>query len=70
MKNQAANLTAEDWEDYVRIASRLIDLPISEASLPGVVSTLMVTAQVAQPLLELELPEGTSMAPTFKSSHS
>ncbi|MEM8867523.1 MAG: DUF4089 domain-containing protein [Verrucomicrobiota bacterium] len=55
------------WEAYVRLTSKIIDLPIPDASMPGVISTLMTTAKVAQPLLEVEIPEGTEMGPTFTS---
>jgi|GEM_PF-5532009 len=55
------------WENYVRLTSSIIDLPIPEASIPGVIATLMTTAKVAQPLLDIEIPEGTEMGPTFKS---
>jgi hypothetical protein len=55
------------WEAYVKLTSQIIGLPIPESSLPGVVDTLMTTARVAKPLLDMELPEATEMGPGFVS---
>lgn len=60
-------LDAIGWEAYVRLTSSVIELPIPEDCLPGVVATLMTTAKVAKPLLDLEIPEGTEMGPGFES---
>ena len=67
MNKQTEPMKTEDWEAYVRGTSALIKLPIPESSLAGVVATLKTTSEVARPLLDLELPEGAEMAPTFKS---
>lgn len=67
MIEKPESMSAADWETYVRLTSQIIDLPIPESSIPGVVETLMTTAKVAGPLLEIEIPEGTEMGPSFKS---
>jgi uncharacterized Zn finger protein len=69
MKNTDNNLTIpyDSWESYVRLTAKVISLPLSEQSIPGVVSTLISTSTIARPLLEFEIPENIEMAPTFKS---
>ena len=60
-------MNTDEWTQYARLTAELIDLPIPETSLAGIVDTLTTTAKVAQPLLDFELPEGTEMGPTFTS---
>ena len=67
MKDKLLELNEDEWKTYVQLTARAIELPIPESSMPGVIKTLMTTASVARPLLEIDLPEGTELGPVFRS---
>ena len=60
--------TDAEWEAYVRLTAGMINLPLPESTLPGIITTLQTTARVAEPLLKFEIPEGSEQAPKFKAS--
>lgn len=61
-------LSQTELQAYVEQTSRLIDLPISAESLPGVVDNLARMQGMAKLVMEFPLPEDVESAATFQPS--
>lgn len=57
---------AINYEQYVEQMAKLIDLPIPEECLPGVIENLERMAMIAQKVTEFPLDETIEPVPTFE----
>jgi len=55
-----------DWNAYLDAMGAMIGMPIAAAHREATIVQLMLNAEIAQPLLAFDIPEGTSPAPVFK----
>ncbi len=60
------NETYTNIEEYIQQTSLIINLPIDNDSLPGVVDNFVIIAQIARLVTEVELPETIESAPIFQ----
>jgi Protein of unknown function (DUF4089) len=58
--------TNVDFTNYVKQAAQLLDLPIAEEYLPGVVDNLTKMAAIAALVTEFNLPEAIEAASIFE----
>ncbi len=55
-----------DWDGYLDAMGALIGLTIPADHRAATIAQLKLNAEIAQPLLAFEMPEGTNLAPVFK----
>jgi Protein of unknown function (DUF4089) len=55
-----------DWEAYLDAMSAMIGMAIPADHRAATIAQLKLNAEIAQPLLAFDMPEGTNPAPVFK----
>lgn len=55
-----------DWDGYLDAVGAMIGMTISAGHREATIAQLKLNAEIAQPLLAFEMPEGTNPAPVFK----
>jgi 1-carboxybiuret hydrolase subunit AtzG-like protein len=55
-----------DWEAYLDAMSAMIGMTIPAGHREATIAQLKRNAEIAQPLLAFDMPEGTNPAPVFK----
>jgi hypothetical protein len=55
-----------DWEAYLDVMSAMIGMLIPADHRAATIAQLKLNAEIAQPLLAFDMPEGTNPAPVFK----
>jgi hypothetical protein len=55
-----------DWDAYLDAMSAMIGMTIPAAHREATIAQLKLNAEIAQPLLAFDMPEGTNPAPVFK----
>ncbi len=55
-----------DWDGYLDAVGAMIGMTIPAGHREATIAQLKLNAEIAQPLLAFEMPEGTNLAPVFK----
>jgi hypothetical protein len=55
-----------DWDSYLDAVGAMTGMTIPTAHREATVAQLKLNAEIAQPLLAFEMPEGTNPAPVFR----
>jgi hypothetical protein len=55
-----------DWDAYLEAMSAMIGLTIPADHREATIAQLKLNAEITQPLLAFDMPEGTNPAPVFK----
>jgi hypothetical protein len=55
-----------DWDAYLDAMSAMIGMTIPAGHREATIAQLKLNAEIIQPLLAFDMPEGTNPAPVFK----
>jgi hypothetical protein len=58
--------TDPEWAAYLNAVSRAVRLPIAPEHRAETIRQLELNAEIARPLLDFQVPEGTDLAPVFR----